>query len=120
MDACRRKRGIFNRTLQDLGSREAYTGHKRCALHVRFHSQGLRTKSCRQVHGVDYEETYAPVVKFTSVRVMLARAAVNYLELHQMDVVIAFLQGDIDKNIYVEVPSGFKDPSRSDIVCKLR
>ena len=77
-------------------------------------------KGCRQVHGVDYGETYAPVVKFTSVRVMLATVAVNDLELHQMDVVTAFLHGDIDKDIYMEVPGGFKDPSRPDLVCKLR
>ncbi len=69
---------------------------------------------------MDYGETYAPVVKFTSVRVMLATVAINDIELHQMDVVTAFLHGDIDKDIYMEVPAGFKDPSRSDIVCKLR
>ncbi len=51
------------------------------------------------------------------VRVMLATVAVNDLELHQMDVVTAFLHGDIDKDIYMEVPAGFKDLSRSDIVC---
>ncbi len=37
-----------------------------------------------------------------------------------MDVVTAFLHGDIDKDTYMEVAAGFKDPSRSDIVCKLR
>ena len=56
-------------------------------------------KGCRQVHGVDYGETYAPVVKLTSVRSMLAIVAVNDLELHQMDVVTAFLHGDIGKDI---------------------
>ncbi len=48
-------------------------------------------KGCRQVHGVDYEETYVPVVKFTSVRVMLATAAVNDLDLHEMDVVTTLI-----------------------------
>ena len=75
-------------------------------------------KGCRQVHGVDYGETYAPVVKFTSVRAMLATVAVHNLELHQMDVVTAFLHGEIDKEIYMSVPSGFRDPSRPDLVCK--
>ncbi len=49
--------------------------------------------------GVDYGETYAPFVKFTSVRVMLATVAVQDLELHQMEVATAFLHGDLDKDI---------------------
>ncbi len=69
--------------------------------------------------GVDYGETYAPVVKFTSIRVMLAAVSIQDLELHQMDVVTAFLHGDLDKNIYMEVPDGFKDSSRHNLVCKL-
>ncbi len=76
-------------------------------------------KVFQQVHGVDYGETYAPVVKFSSVRVMLAAVAVNDLKLHQMDVFTAFLHGDIDKDIYMEVPAGFEDQLRSDLVCKL-
>ncbi len=79
----------------------------------------IGAKGCRQVHGVDYGETYAPVVKFTSIRIMLATVAIQDLELHQMDVVTAFLHGDLDKNIYMEVPGGFKDPSRPNLVCKL-
>ncbi len=70
--------------------------------------------------GVDYGETYAPVVKFTSIRIMLATVAIQDLELHQMDVVTAFLHGDLDKNILIlEVPDGFKDPSHPNLVCKL-
>ncbi len=61
---------------------------------------------------------YAPVVNFTSIRVMLAKVAILDLELHQMDVVTSFLHGDLDKNIYMEVPDGFKDPSRPNQVCK--
>ena len=69
---------------------------------------------------MDYGETYAPVVKFTSVKSMLAIVAVNDLELHQMDVVTAFLHGDIDKDIYMSVPAGFRDPDRPELVCKLQ
>ncbi len=69
---------------------------------------------------MDYGETYARVVKFISVPVMLATVAVNDLELHQMDVVTEFLHGGTDNDTYMDVPAGFKDPSRSDLVCKLR
>lgn len=75
---------------------------------------------CLQVHGVDYTETFAPVVKLTSIRIFLATVAVMDLETGQMDVVTAFLNGDLDEDIYMEVPDGFKDPKRPDLVCKLR
>lgn len=77
-------------------------------------------KGYRQVHGVDYGETYAPVVKFTSVCVMLAIVAVQDLELHQMDVVTAFLHWDVDKHIYMSVPQGFRNTQQPNVVCKLR
>ncbi len=77
------------------------------------------TKGCRQVHWVDYGETYAPVVRFRSIRVMLATVAIQDLELHKMDLVTAFLHGDLDKNMYMEVPDGFKDHSHPNLVCKL-
>ncbi len=67
----------------------------------------IASKGCCQVRRVDYGETYTPVVKFTSVRVMLAIVAVQDLELDKMDV-IAFLNGDLDKDVYMEVPAGFK------------
>ncbi len=57
-----------------------------------------------------------PVVKFTSVRVMLATVAVQELELHQMNVVTAFQHGNLDKEIFMEVPAGFEDPSRPNLV----
>ncbi len=63
---------------------------------------------------------YAPVVKFTSVRAMLATVAVQDLELHQTDVVTSFLNGDIDKDIYVEVTAGIKHQSRPNLVRKFR
>ena len=72
------------------------------------------------MHGVDYGETYAPVVKFRFVRALLATVAAHDLELHQMDVVTAFLHGDLDKEIYMAVPPGFQDASRPNMVCKLQ
>eukprot|EP00171_Calliarthron_tuberculosum_P002468 IDg2468t1 len=75
---------------------------------------------CHQVHGVDYTETFAPVVKLTSIRIFLATVAVMDLETGQMDVITAFLNGDLDEDIYMEVPDGFKDPKCRGLVCKLR
>lgn len=77
-------------------------------------------KGFLQVHGVDYGETYAPVVKLTSVRVLLSFVAAQDLELHQMDVVTAFLHGDVEEDIYVEQPHGYEDPCYPEYVCKLK
>ena len=59
-----------------------------------------------QVQGVDYGETFAPVVKYTSVRVMCADVAEDDLEFHQMDAKTAFLNGKIEEEIFVEIPEG--------------
>ena len=74
---------------------------------------------CRQVFCVDYHETFAPVVKLSTVRTILALVAYNDLDCDQMDVVTAFLHGDLDEDIYMEVPPGFKSEKLSGKVCKL-
>lgn len=68
---------------------------------------------------LDYSKTFAPVAKFTTLRLFFALVAHFDLECHQIDVKTAFLNGDLDKDVYVEQPDGFKDPSRPDHVCKL-
>ncbi len=60
----------------------------------------------QQVHLVDHDETYVPVVKLTSIRVLLAYFAAHDLKLHQTDVVTAFLHGDVEEDIYVQQRHG--------------
>ena len=73
----------------------------------------------RQVEGEDYDETFAPVVKIATVRALFKIAAVKGWEIHQMDVQNAFLHGDLEEEVYMKMPPGFKadDPSK---VCRLR
>jgi len=68
---------------------------------------------------VDYEETFAPVAKMTTVRTILAIAASQSWQLHQMDVKNAFLHGDLREAIYMKLPSGMTTSSPHD-VCKLK
>lgn len=68
----------------------------------------------RQEYGVDYEETFAPVAKMTTVRTVISIAASQGWPLHQMDVKNVFLHGDIKKEVYMTLPPGLLSNSSSD------
>jgi transposase InsO family protein len=72
-----------------------------------------------QKEGVDFNETFAPVAKFCSIRALLALGAYQDLEIHQMDVNTAFLNGDLDEEIYMRQPDGYVVPGKEHLVCKL-
>ena len=72
------------------------------------------------MRGVDYDEVFSPVARNTSVRSLLALANVHDLEVHQMDVKTAFLNGSLDCDIYMSQPERFVDPDRPNHVCKLK
>ena len=61
----------------------------------------------QQKEGIDYNETYAPIVKVTTLRIFFAVVASQDLYCHQMDVKTAFLNGELDKDVYMEQPHGF-------------
>ena len=79
----------------------------------------LVIKGFRQKEGLDYFDTYSPVTRITSIRLVLAIAALRNLEVHQMDVKTAFLNGDLEEEIYMEQPEGFSAPGQEGKVCKL-
>mgnify|MGYP003460272981 CR=1 FL=1 len=66
------------------------------------------SKGYPKVYGVVYEETYAPVVKFTSVRILLEIVALLDFELQKMDVVTAFLNGDMNEEIFMKQPKALE------------
>jgi hypothetical protein len=74
-----------------------------------------------QLYGYDYQETFAPVVRYESLRLMLALAAKYNFVVHQMDVKTAFLHGDVDAEIYMHQPQGYREVgAKSNYVCKMQ
>ena len=76
-------------------------------------------KGYTQVYGSDYFETFSPTAKMTSVRTFMQLAVQNDFEVHQLDVKSAYLNADIDCEIYMTQPEGFSEPGKESLVCKL-
>ncbi|GKD24429.1 retrotransposon protein, putative, ty1-copia subclass [Tanacetum coccineum] len=79
----------------------------------------LVIKGFRQHEGLDYFDTYSPVTRITSIRMILAIAALRNLEVHQMDVKTAFLNRDLEDEIYMNQPESFIAPRQEGKVCRL-
>ena len=80
----------------------------------------LVVKGFSQRKGVDFDDIFSPVVKMSSIRVVLGLAASLDLEIEQMDVKTAFLHGELEEEIYMEQPEGFEVKGKEDYVCRLK
>ncbi|GKB01170.1 retrovirus-related pol polyprotein from transposon TNT 1-94, partial [Tanacetum coccineum] len=80
----------------------------------------LVAKGYTQKNSVDYNETFSPVSKKDSLRIILALVAHFDLELHQMDVKTVFLNGNLKEEVYMEQPEGFSIDGKEKMVCKLK
>ena len=95
---------------------------------IKYHSDGtierykahLVAKGYTQMYGIDYLETFAPVAKITSARVLLSLAATFDWPLHQFDVKNAFLNGDLHEEVYMSLPLGVYGKEMQGKVCKLQ
>ena len=70
---------------------------------ARFVARGFSQKD-----GIDYGETFSPVVRYTSIRTIISLASMMKWDLHQMDVKKTFLNGMIEEEVYMEQPQGFE------------
>ncbi|OXB40707.1 hypothetical protein B1J91_Tkp57 [Nakaseomyces glabratus] len=97
-----------------LGVRWVFTLKDSGLKKARLVAQGFRQKE-----GIDYQETFAPVIRYDSVRIFLSVSAHLNLRVHQMDVNTAFLNSRMTDTVYVKQPPGFLDPLQPNAVWKL-
>ena len=79
----------------------------------------LVARGYTQTHGVDYDEVFSPVARMAAIRSLLALGNALDLEMHQMDVNTAFLNGKLEHEVYMEQPEGFTNSDHPEYVCKL-
>jgi hypothetical protein len=80
----------------------------------------LVARGFTQTYRVDYNETFAPVAKFTSIRCILALTTLEDMEIRQMDMKTTFLNGELEEEIYMEQLQGFVHQGGEHLVCKLQ
>jgi hypothetical protein len=80
----------------------------------------LVAKGYAQSYGIDYEETYSPIARMTTVRAIIVMEATKGWSLHRMDVKNVFLHGDLQEEMYMEQPPSYVDQTHPNLVCRLK
>ena len=76
-------------------------------------------KGYTQKEGEDLFDTYSPIARLTTIRVLLSLASSHGLLIYQMDVKTTFLNGELEEEIYMDHPDGFVSKGQEGMVCKL-
>jgi ATP-binding cassette subfamily B (MDR/TAP) protein 1 len=79
----------------------------------------LVVKGYAQKEGIDFNEIFSPVVRLTTIRLVLAMCAIFNLHLEQLDVKTAFLHRELEEEIYMLQPEGFAETGKENLVCRL-
>ena len=108
---------LLPKNRQSVGCKRLFSTKCDGSSNVVSYKERLVAKGYSQVAGVDFNETFATVAKFSTIRCILVLGVVMDLEMHQMDVKTAFLNGDLEEESYIDQPQGFV---QGGMVCKLK
>jgi transposase InsO family protein len=103
-----------------IGCKWVFKTKKDSLGNIERYKARLVAKGFTQKEGIDYTETFSPVSKKDSLRVIMALVAHFDLELQQMDVKTTFLNGDLEEEVYMKQPEGFPSSDGEQLVCKLK
>ena len=103
-----------------VGCKWVFTIKCRANGSVERYKARLVAKGHTQTHEIDYQETFAPVAKINSIRILLSLAANYDWPLHQLDVKKVFLNGDLEEEVFMGLPPGFEKQLGSHKVCRLK
>ena len=103
-----------------VGSKWVYKVKTGADGSVERYKARLVAQGFTQKYGTDYDETFCPVVRLESLRVLMALSVQYGLKLHQVDVTTAFLNGNLEEEVYMLQPKGFVVDGEEHLVCKLK
>jgi hypothetical protein len=109
----------FHSSMNIVGSRWVYQIKRRVDGSIKHYKARLVARGFTQQEGIDYSETFSPVIKQATVRLLFSIAVLQNWKIHQLDIHNAFLNGILTEEVYMKQPPCFVDSSLPSDVCRL-